>query len=135
MISSVLTTGAEAGRTSAATVARVTNGERAAGFSSLPLSKVSWRAFETLAWGTVSKGYWSSGVMERRGAAKSKTVVVGLTKERSYGVPVAGGLSRLYVCQKAIVSQSVWVRPKVSGGEPEIRVPGDEGNPLKSPGS
>jgi hypothetical protein len=123
------------GRTRVATVARVTNGERAAGLSSLSLSKVSSRAFETLACGTVLNGYWSSGVMERRGAVKSKTVVVGLTKERSYGVPVLGGLSRLYVCQKAIVARSVWVRPKVSGGEPEIRVPGDEGTPLKSPGS
>jgi len=73
--------------------------------------------------------------MERRGAAKSKTVVVGLTKERSYGVPVAGGLSRLYVSQKETVARSVRESPSKPGGDPRIRVPGDEGTPLKSPGS
>jgi hypothetical protein len=120
---------------SATTVVRVTNGERAAGFSSLSLSNVSWRALETLACGMVSKGYWSDGVMERRGAAKLKTVVVGLTNERSYGVLVAGGLSRLYVSQKETVAWSVRERPSRPGGDPRIHVLGDEGRPLKSPGS
>ena len=133
MISSVLTMGAEAGQARMATVARVTNGERAVGLSTLLLSKVSCRVLDELAWGT--SGYWSSGVMERRGVAKSKTVVVGLTKERSYGVPVAGRLSRLYVSQKEMVAWSVQERPERPGGEPGIRVPGDEGTPLKSPGS
>src|SRR5712671_3189442 len=123
--------GAEAGRASVATVARVTNGARLSSLS----SKVSWRALDELAWGMVSTGYWSSGVMERRGAAKSKTVVVGLTKERSYGVPVAGGLSRLYVSQKETVARSVRERPSRLGGDPKIRVLGDEGTLLKSPGS
>src|SRR5712672_3590095 len=118
-ISSVLMTGAEAGRASVAVVARVTNGERVARLSSLS-SKVSWRALDELAWGTVSTGYWSSGVMERRGAAKSKTVVVGLTKERSYGVPVAGGLSRLYVSQKETVARSVRESPSKPGGCEEL---------------
>src|SRR5712671_5057627 len=77
----------------------------------------------------------SSGVIERRGVAKSRTVVVGLTNERSYGVPVGGRLSRLYVCQKLRVARSVRERPSRPGGEPGIRVPGDEGIPLKSPGS
>src|SRR5712672_1454621 len=126
-------TGAEDGQARVATVARVTNGERVARLSSL--SKVSWRALEALAYRTVSKGYWSSGVIERRGAAKSRTVVVGLTNERSYGVPVGGRLSRLYVCQKLRVARSVRERPSRPGGEPGIRVPGDEGTPLKSPGS
>src|SRR5712675_991818 len=127
-------TGAEAGRASVATVARVTNGERVARLSSLSL-KVSWRALDELAWGTVSTGYWSSGVMERRGAAKSKTVVVGLTKERSYGVPVAGGLTRMYVYQKETVAQTERKMLSKPGGDPLICVPGDEGTPLKSPGS
>ena len=112
---------------------RVTNGERAVGLSMLSLLKVSWRALDELAWGT--SGYWSLGEMEQQGAAKSKTVVVGLTKERSYGVPVAGRLSRLYVSQKETVAWSVRERPERPGGEPVIRVPGDEGTPLKSPGS
>src|SRR5712672_3880486 len=63
------------------------------------------------------------------------TVVVGLTNERSYRVPVGGRLSRLYVCQKLRVAWSVQERPSRPGGEPGIRVPGDEGIPLKSPGS
>jgi hypothetical protein len=133
MISSVLMTGAEAGQVRAATVARVTNGERAAVLSLS--SKVSWRLFETLAWRTVSKGYWSDGVMEQQGVVKSKMVVVGLTKDRSYRVPVAGGLSRLYVSQKETVAWLVWERPSRPGGDPRIRVPGDKGRPLKSPGS
>src|SRR5712675_3721626 len=106
MISSVLMTGAEDGQARVATVARVSNGERAAGLTS-SLLKVSWRALEALACGTVSKGYRSSGVIERRGAAKLRTVVVGLTNERTYGVPVGGRLSRLYVCQKPSVARLV----------------------------
>jgi hypothetical protein len=70
----------------------------------------------------VSKGYWSSGVIERQGAVKSKTVVVGLTRERSYGVPVAGGLSRLYVSQKETVARSVRERPSRPGGDPRIQL-------------